>query len=175
MSASKVRLSIANDSPHFQLVRQLYNSYLNEKDINFMINNVRSGLFLKDASVPLPLPELRRYSSRLIPPVQRQMTDQQGIPDPTVKGKWWSEELQTSTGRAFGRTRGRRVWKEMGDVRRNRGFPASLESIKEGGRKKKTRKRKTRRKNKNKRRTRRKNNKKNAKHVKKENKKTYKR
>ena len=169
MSASKIRLSIANDSSDdFLLIRQLYNTYLNEEDINFMIRNVRSGLYLKDALPPLPMPQLIRYSSRFIPPQQSRIPDQQGILDPTVKGKWWKQGRSEQAAPAFGPgLAAREMRREMGMVRANKGFPASLKSIPEtnelGGGKKKnrsvstTRKRKTRRKGKKKSRTRKKN------------------
>ena len=163
MSASKVRLSIANDSSDdFLLVRQLYNVYLNEEDINFMIRNVRSGLYLKDASDPLPLPKLRRSSSRLIPQQQRQMVDQQGIIDTTKKGQFWSRMTPSTRAFGLGRQGEEAVWQEMSKVR------TPLESIEEtaedqGGGKKKyrsvstARRRKTRRKGKRKTHTRKKN------------------
>ena len=167
MSASKVRLSIANDSPDFQSVRQLYSDYLNDEDINFMINNVRSGLYLKDASDPLPLPEQIRNSSRLIPQQQRQMVDQQGVLDSAKKHRnasFWSKSNPTIRATGLGLQGEIELPQEMREVRINKGLPASLESSKktpedtQGGRKKKARKRKTRRKDK--RRTRRKNNRK---------------
>ena len=169
MSASKVRLSIANDSSDdFLLVRQLYNTYLNGEDINFMIRNVRSGLYLKDALPPLSLPERRRFSARLVPPPQKQMVDLQGIPDPTKKGQFW--RLDRAIPRAFGDgLLARNLRTEMGQVRTRKVSPlASIEETGEervGGKKKyrsvsTARKRKTRRKGKRKiRRTRKKKNK----------------
>tara|TARA_B100002019_G_C21260791_1_gene596575 strand:- start:669 stop:2243 length:1575 start_codon:yes stop_codon:yes gene_type:complete len=163
MSASKVRLSIANDSSNdFQLVRQLYSEYLNGEDIEFMINNVRSGLYIQGASPPLPLPQQRRYNSRFIPEQQRQIVDQQGVLDSAKKhyaAAFWSRsDIGT---RAFGLgLTGEAVSQELSDVRENDGLPASLHSNPgtsedtRGGRKKK---RKTRRKYKRKSRTRKKN------------------
>lgn len=157
MSASKVRLSIANDlSNNFQLVRQLYADYLNKEDIDFMIHNVRSGLYLKDALSPLPLPEQRRYSSRLIPEEQRQMPDHQGLPDPAKRHPgaiWYNRSRATSLARSLGPgSHGEAVKKEMQSIR-NSGLPASLEPIQktpeegaETGGKKKNRKHKTKRK-----------------------------
>ena len=168
MSASKVRLSIANDSSNdFQLVRQLYSDYLNDEDIEFMINNVRSGLYIQGASSPLPLPQQRRYNSRFIPEQQRQFVDQQGLLDSAKKhyaAAFWSRSDIGTRAAGLGLQGEIEVPQEMLEVRRNQGLPASLESKKEtpedtqGGRKKKARKRKTRRKDK--RRTRRKNNRK---------------
>lgn len=162
MSASKVRLSIANDSSNdFQLVRQLYSEYLNDEDIEFMINNVRSGLYIQSASSPLPLPQQRRYNSRFIAEEQRQFVDQKGVPDNAIKhpnASFWSRSDSTIRAFGLGQTGEEDVPQELSNVRRNDGLPASLESKKEtqGGRKKK-KKRKTRRKRKRKSRTRKKN------------------
>lgn len=168
MSASKVRLSIANDSSNnYQLVRQLYSEYLNHEDIEFMINNVRSGLYIQGALPRLDMPEQIRNSSRLIPQQQRQMVDQQGVLDSAKKhyaAAFWSRSDIGTRAAGLGLQGEIEVPQEMLEVRRNQGLPASLESKKEtpedtqGGRKKKARKRKTRRKDK--RRTRRKNNRK---------------
>ena len=169
MSASKVRLSIANDSSNdFQLVRQLYSEYLNDEDIEFMINNVRSGLYIQGASPPLPLPQQRRYNSRFIPEQQRQFVDQQGVLDSAKKHYAAAFWTRTGAARAFGlgKLGEADVPQELSDVRENDGLPASLDSNPktsgsanasedtQGGRKKK---RKTRRKYKRKSRTRKKN------------------
>lgn len=177
MSASKVRLNIANNDNH-DFIRQLYADYLDDKYINFLIRNVQAGLLLKNALASLEAASVEsaptvRYSRRLRP--QAQMVDHQGLPDPASRhpgARWYNQARRSRAVRALNLGVGEQAWDEMGNVRRHN-LPASLEPNpegsedgkdgKNGGKRRKTKKRKTRRKNKRKQRTRKKNKRKKSK------------